>query len=54
MTHASVSLDAGLKPAVGMRSAPAAIGMPQLLAAVRSEAAKRERPFSDAETRGWT
>jgi hypothetical protein len=30
------------------------IGMRHLLAAARSEAAKRERPFSDAETRGWT
>ena len=29
------------------------VGMPQLLHAARSEAAKRERPFSDAEVRGW-
>jgi hypothetical protein len=31
-----------------------AIGMSHLLAAARSEAAKRDRPFSEAETRGWT
>jgi SpoVK/Ycf46/Vps4 family AAA+-type ATPase len=30
------------------------IGMTHLLEAARSEAAKRERPYSDAETRGWT
>jgi hypothetical protein len=29
------------------------VGMPHLLHAARSEAAKRERPFSDAEVRGW-
>ncbi|HEU5137486.1 MAG TPA: ATP-binding protein [Steroidobacteraceae bacterium] len=29
------------------------IGMGHLLQAARSEAAKRERPFSDAEIRGW-
>jgi ATPase family associated with various cellular activities (AAA) len=29
------------------------VGMVQLLAATHSEAAKRERPLSDAETRGW-
>ncbi|MCT0198353.1 ATP-binding protein [Synechococcus sp. CS-1325] len=29
------------------------VGMLQLLAATHSEAAKRERPLSDAETRGW-
>jgi hypothetical protein len=30
-----------------------AVGMGHLLRAARSEAAKRDRPFSDAETRGW-
>jgi hypothetical protein len=30
------------------------VGMPHLLQAARSEALKRERPFSDAETRGWS
>jgi hypothetical protein len=29
------------------------IGMTDLLQAARSEAAKRERPFAEAETRGW-
>jgi ATPase family associated with various cellular activities (AAA)/Winged helix domain, variant len=29
------------------------LGMGHLLHAARSDAAKRERPFSDAETRGW-
>jgi hypothetical protein len=29
------------------------VGMGHLLRAARSEAAKRERPFSEAETRGW-
>ena len=29
------------------------IGMTHLLGAARGEASKRERPFSDAETRGW-
>ena len=32
----------------------AALSMAHLLQAARSDAAKRERPFSDAETRGWT
>jgi hypothetical protein len=31
----------------------AGVGMGHLLQAARSEAAKRERPFSDAELRGW-
>jgi hypothetical protein len=31
----------------------ASVGMHHLLQAARSEAGKRERPFSDAETRGW-
>jgi ATP-dependent 26S proteasome regulatory subunit len=31
----------------------ARVGMGHLLQAARSEAAKRERPFSEAETRGW-
>ncbi len=30
------------------------LGMEQLLVAAHSEAAKRERPLADAETRGWT
>ena len=30
-----------------------AIGMAQLLQAAQLEAAKRDKPFSDAETRGW-
>jgi hypothetical protein len=30
-----------------------AVGMPHLLQAARSEAGKRDRPFADAETRGW-
>ena len=30
------------------------VGMKHLLQAARSEGAKRDRPFSDAETRGWT
>lgn len=30
------------------------VGMPHLLQAAHGEAAKRERPLSDAETRGWT
>jgi SpoVK/Ycf46/Vps4 family AAA+-type ATPase len=29
------------------------VGMSHLLRAARSEATKRDRPFSDAETRGW-
>ncbi len=29
------------------------VGMGHLLQAARSEATKRERPYSDAETRGW-
>jgi hypothetical protein len=29
------------------------LGMPHLLSAARAEAAKRERPFSENETRGW-
>ena len=29
------------------------VGMSHLLLAARSEASKRERPYSDAETRGW-
>ena len=31
----------------------AAVGMKHLLQAAHTEAAKRERPLSDAETRGW-
>ena len=31
----------------------AAVGMRHLLQAAHTEAAKRERPLSDAETRGW-
>jgi hypothetical protein len=34
--------------------ADTAVGMSHLAQAARSEAAKRERPFSDAELRGWT
>ena len=30
-----------------------AVGMKHLLQAAHTEAAKRERPLSDAETRGW-
>jgi hypothetical protein len=29
------------------------VGMRHLLQAAHAEAAKRERPFSEAETRGW-
>ncbi|MBS0508334.1 MAG: hypothetical protein JSR53_13225, partial [Proteobacteria bacterium] len=31
-----------------------AIGMAQLTQAARVEGAKRERPFSEAELRGWS
>jgi hypothetical protein len=30
------------------------VGMEQLRRAARIEAAKREKPLADAETRGWT
>jgi hypothetical protein len=30
------------------------VGMHHLLQAARSEATKRERPYSDTETRGWS
>jgi hypothetical protein len=31
-----------------------AVSIAHLLAAARAESIKRERPFSDAETRGWS
>jgi hypothetical protein len=42
MTAAFLAADAGVS-----------VGMPHLLQAARSEAAKRDRPFSEAEVRGW-
>ncbi|MNY75398.1 hypothetical protein D3C86_2146600 [compost metagenome] len=30
------------------------VGMARVLRAAQSEASKRERPLSDAETRGWS
>ena len=41
-------VDPGLPPDEGQP-----VGMPHLLRSAHSEAAKRERPMTETETRGW-